>query len=219
MNRHPHREPASIPLARWGRSPSPTRWMVLAAVWVCLASIWCFPQPGMAQKRHPTPTQPPLEWKEHHQDTPTCVIMEPPGGYGKRGNLRYLPWTNGTVYYQFDPAVSQTNRERMRRGMDSWEARVNVRFVPRTGQPNYIYILNADVNTSFIGMNGGRQELKMHNWSNKGVILHELGHALGLHHEHQRSDRNTYITVLPNTTCDPAWINHLKGTRILDYDF
>ncbi|WP_162851303.1 M12 family metallopeptidase [Panacagrimonas perspica] len=32
----------------------------------------------------------------------------------------------------------------------------------------------------------------------KGVILHEMGHAAGLGHEHQRDDRNTYVTVIWN---------------------
>lgn len=36
------------------------------------------------------------------------------------------------------------------------------------------------------------------------VALHELGHVLGLQHEHQRADRNTYIDVTYN------WENYLN---------
>ena len=36
----------------------------------------------------------------------------------------------------------------------------------------------------------------IYNCANKGMILHELGHCLGLYHEHQRPDRDNYITVV-----------------------
>ncbi|PRD33298.1 UNVERIFIED_CONTAM: Astacin [Trichonephila clavipes] len=52
---------------------------------------------------------------------------------------------------------------------------------------------------SVIGRNGGMQNLSLGNgcaWV--GLVIHELGHAIGLYHEHQRSDRDNYITVYRN---------------------
>ena len=153
------------------------------------------------------------------QDPPACDVILPEIGFDKRGNLIFLPWTNGLVYYQFEAGVTQQNRERMRREMDAWEARVNVRFLPRTSQSNYIQIRNSTVNSSFVGMQGGQQILNLSNWENTGVILHELGHALGLHHEHQRQDRNTFVTVATSSNCASHNLLDLIGTAVFTYDF
>jgi len=48
---------------------------------------------------------------------------------------------------------------------------------------------------SEVGMAGGKQRINVSPSQTTGVVLHELCHALGFLHEHQRPDRNSYITV------------------------
>lgn len=56
---------------------------------------------------------------------------------------------------------------------------------------------------SFVGCQGGEQRVYFSNVCTVGNLCHEIMHALGLHHEHTRRDRDQYVTI--------KWDNILKG--------
>ena len=68
-------------------------------------------------------------------------------------------------------------------------------FTESPGIGNYIYVQNGSGNNSYVGMIGGRQVMNIFSWTYKYAIAHEIGHALGLIHEHQRSGRDSYVTI------------------------
>jgi hypothetical protein len=105
-------------------------------------------------------------------------------------------WPGGIVHYQFDPAVTQQNRDRTRIAMNELETFCGVRFVPRTNQAAFINVQNGTGNSSAVGRTGGQQNLNMVSWSFRYIIIHELMHALGIWHEQQRPDRETFVTIV-----------------------
>ena len=49
---------------------------------------------------------------------------------------------------------------------------------------------------SFVGRQEGRQNISIGpKCEQKGVVMHEIFHALGRWHEHSRADRNEYVRV------------------------
>lgn len=109
------------------------------------------------------------------------------------------PWANGIVYYRFADDVNGVQREIFDEAVQAWDALDNLTVVRvNTDDPqptNYIEVRNSlNGNNSALGMVGGKQILNLQTWE-PSVILHEVGHALGLLHEQQRGDRDTYVTV------------------------
>lgn len=137
-------------------------------------------------------------------------------------------WTDGNVYYQFSNNVSVANQKRYVDGITEWAMFANIHFIPRTTQTNYITVLEdqtiGEGGESAVGMIGGEQFLRISPdaW-NRPTICHETGHALGLVHEHQRSDRDSYVVVLTNNLAngpdDPNFIKLTNSINKGPYDF
>ncbi len=135
-------------------------------------------------------------------------------------------WTAGNVYYTFDVGVSAAKQRCFLDGAADWATFANLHFILRTSQSNYVTIIeNPSLagGQSAVGMIGGQQFLQFGpNAWNRGTICHELGHTLGLIHEHQRTNRNAYVSVLTNNIAPGAEPNFILLANSKDktsYDF
>lgn len=130
-------------------------------------------------------------------------------------NLR--PWSNKVVYYQFSPNLPGNLRNNFLVASAQWSKVTGITFRQRTNEYNYIWVYPGGEDRADVGMRGGRQIMSL-NDSNAGVAMHEIGHALGMPHEHQRSDRNNYIYVNPSLVNDSE-LRIMSTKNITTFDF
>jgi hypothetical protein len=154
-----------------------------------------------------------------------------------RGNpvdhrLRLGTWDAGVIPYQIAEAFSDAERQRILDKFALWSRQAPVVFVPRTTQTAYLNITRDpaqpnQASACFSGVGQARRGLVVRTNLGDGcqtnrVVAHELGHAIGLFHEHQRADRDQFITIDFSNVRDNA-VNNFNITVGLplvgDYDF
>lgn len=105
-------------------------------------------------------------------------------------------WTQGLVPYDLSGLRLQT-REIAESAMQHWEERTPIRFTERRGDHrDFVAFIEGVGCYSSVGRMGGRQELSLGEGCPLGAAIHEIGHLVGLHHEHKRADRDSWIRVI-----------------------
>jgi len=139
---------------------------------------------------------------------------------------QYL-WPNRTIAYLIDPDLP--NADRVEAAIQHWNAHSVISFVPRQAEDDYVLVTSLPgCAISDVGLRGGQQKVCLGEDCPVGSIIHELGHTVGLWHEHCRHDRDTFVTVdldnidndsLQNFTIDSIADQPTPTTDIGDYDF
>lgn len=109
-------------------------------------------------------------------------------------------WPQGIVPYTIHDGVSTWQRGEIEQAIRNIHRTTRILMVPKEDHHrDYIQFQagnNKNACSSYLGKKGGRQVIALaKNGCSYPAVQHEIGHALGLLHEHQRCDRAKHIKI------------------------
>ena len=102
-------------------------------------------------------------------------------------------WPDGVIPYEISGDATPRELFRTRMAIAEWNDRTAVQFVPRTAETEYLLLEHKGWGPCRVDVRGGHQLIAFTLDCDYWTTLHELGHAIGLWHEHDRGDRHDYI--------------------------
>lgn len=118
----------------------------------------------------------------------------------KKGGVSNWRWPGGKIYYTIANNMGSTNRNKIINAVNQYNNYTDTRWIPRTNQNNYVqFIFGSSTGSdgwAHIGYQGGRQTISLDQNISLGSVIHEMGHTVGLYHEHTRRDRDNHVRIL-----------------------
>ena len=127
--------------------------------------------------------------------------------HGRVSGIRVRLWPGGVIPYEIDdvgldPELVGVIEE----AIDNFNSSTVLRWIPRTTEQVYVRFIDlvdgSAAGRAHLGALPGESNIwisqTIHRRSWPGVVHHEMGHAAGLFHEHERTDAAQYIDLVPS---------------------
>lgn len=144
-------------------------------------------------------------------------------GFAVHESAAWARWPNKKVPYVINARLPDI--ERVQEAIAHFHAHTNIKFIPRTTHSAYVVFKPWDQGycRSWIGRTGSAQAIELDVTCDTRLVIHEIGHAVGLYHEHTRKDRDQYVKIIRDNIISGQGSNFNKQTtyaRIIGpYDF
>jgi len=135
-------------------------------------------------------------------------------------------WPNGKVPYIIDSALGSFARAGIKAAIADYHNYTCLRFHERTNEQSYVRFFLGGGCYSPVGYRPGRV-----NWVSigngcgwKGIVIHEIGHTIGIYHEQSRPDRDNHVKIKWENIPTGLQYNFDKYTTLINslgtpYDF
>lgn len=118
----------------------------------------------------------------------------------------YKIWPEGKIPYKVSSEFNTGERSVIAAAISEYNAKTCIRWVPQTTEYDYVYFIKDRGCYSNVGKSGGEQVISLGaNCVYKGIVIHEMMHAVGFFHEQSRSDRDNYVRI--------NWDNIISSTK------
>ncbi|MEO7523867.1 MAG: M12 family metallopeptidase, partial [Ferruginibacter sp.] len=123
---------------------------------------------------------------------PTTPSVDPDGQGAVAIDGSGYRWPNSVIPYVI--TAGHPEKADIEWAINHVNTKTNLCLVPRTNQTDYIQFVTGSGCASYVGRQGGKQNITIGGCS-QGSVAHEILHSAGLWHEQSREDRDSYITI------------------------
>lgn len=141
---------------------------------------------------------------------------------------RKFVWDYGVVPYDIlsidtTAVLDQFAIGSIKAAMRQWENSTCIVFIERNSveHKDFIRFIKRDAECgccSNVGKQGGGQEVAIGDCQATESIVHELGHAIGFYHEHERPDRDDYIEIIQKNVERSIWMRQYEKVSSKEID-
>lgn len=146
------------------------------------------------------PPEPPIELLSEHERNRRDIVHQ-----------RYR-WPNGIVPYVIESSLSAGAQSNIAAAMAEYSSLTCLRFVPRSNEAYYMRFRSGSKCEALANgrsVRDGGVVIELASACQSEDILHKIGHVIGMFHESNRRDRDSYVVVHPENSDEPIYFERL----------